>query len=294
MTAVAASAAEPTVYVNGHLVPRSEATVSVFDRGFLFADAVYEVIPVYQGAAFRLREHLARLDRSLAEIAIDNPYSDRQWSTLIRDLTDANNGGDLSVYLQVTRGAPAWREHWRDEPTVATVVAFTGPLYATSPGAADDGVHAVLRDDPRWHRCDIKATGLLPNVLARRDAAAAGAFEAIFHRDKQVTEGAATNVFALHGEELTTPPLDARLLPGVTRAALIEYLDSIGRRCIEQPVSLEQLVCADEVWLSSSTRELLPVTSIDGQRIGSARPGPVWCDVQDGFSRWIREHTGWL
>jgi len=294
MNTSAGQPAQALVHVNGQLLPRAEATISVFDRGFLFADSVYEVIPVYQGAAFRLREHLARLDRSLGELAIPNPHSNNEWSELIRELAEANGGGDLSVYLQVTRGAPEWREHWRDAPTQCTVVAFTGGLHPQPASLAEHGVRTILRDDPRWRRCDIKATALLPNVLARREAAAADAFEAIFVRDGYVTEGAAANVFIVSDGLVSTPPLDNSLLPGVTRDAVLDFLRQTGHECVQRPVSRDALLEADEVWLTSSTREILPVTWIDDHPIGAGRPGPVWADAQPGFSNWVREQTGWL
>lgn len=280
--------AAPVAYVNGDFVARDAARVSVMDRGLLFGDAVYEVIPVYAGQPFRLADHLQRLARSLEQIGIDDLLSEAGWQAMVHRLIADNGGGDLSVYLQVTRGAPDTRDHWPGTTPQPTVIAFTGAIHPPSPQIAADGVGIITRADPRWQRCDIKATALLPNVLARRDAAAAGAIETVFHRDGWITEGAATNVFAITDETIVTPPLGPHLLAGITRRAVLDYLAQSGHRTTEAPVSVDALRGADEVWLTSSMREIVPVTRIDDVPVGSGRPGSLWHTVAPGFSAWLR------
>lgn len=296
----------PVACVNGEFVARDAARVSVMDRGFLFGDAVYEVIPVYAGQPFRLDAHLARLTRSLGEIGMDNPLSATDWRAMIdrlitdnkladnrldHDQVNNDHGGDGSLYLQVTRGAPDVRDHWPQHPMQPTVVAFTGKLQPVSDAVRTHGVAVITRDDPRWQRCDIKTTALLANVLGRREAAAAGAVETLFHRRGQLTEGAATNIFIVRDDTVITPELGPHLLAGITRDALLDYLDETGTACAQATVSLADLRAADEVWLTSSTREIVPVTRCDGVAVGNGSPGPVWQSVQPGFAHWLRTDT---
>lgn len=252
-------------YLNGEFLPLGEARVSVLDRGFIFGDAVYEVIIASGGRIFALEEHLARLGRSLAAVVITNPLSPAQWSDLLNRLVADNGGGEQSLYVQVTRGV-AEREHGFPDGVAPTVFVMCRPL---SVKAGVERVDTVLLVDNRWLRCDIKATALLPNILLRNQALAAGAYEAILHRDELLTEGSASNVFVVHGGRVTTPPLSAHLLPGVSRALLIDVLQGGKVPVDEAPVSLMMLRNADEVWLTSSTRDLLAVAHVDGVVVGS-------------------------
>lgn len=276
-----------TAHVNGRFLPREQATVSALDRGFLYADGIYELLPCYGGRPYRLTQHLARLQRSLDGIGLDNPLDDNAWATLIHGLIDRNGGGDLHVYLQVTRGAPPARDHWTATPVAPTVVGFTGPLHVHGLDQAATGVRAITRPDDRWAHCDVKSVALLPNILARRAAAEAGAFEAVFLRGGLLTEGAATNVFVVRNGTITTPPLAPSILPGITRGALIECLAGTEHAVAEAPVSEDALRSADEIWLSSSTREILPVVQLDDRVLGE-RAGPVWQAVAPRFSAFVQ------
>jgi D-alanine transaminase len=261
-----------TCYLNGEFVPLAAARVSVLDRGFIFGDGVYEVIPVFGGRPFRLAEHFARLAQSLGAIGINNPLNPAEWVALVRDLVARNAIADASVYLQITRGV-APRNHAAPADCRPTVFAMVQPtLHASVPDTAD----AILVEDQRWGRCDIKATSLLANVLARTAATAAGAHEAILIRDGYLTEGAASNVFIVSGGVIKTPPHSHHILPGITRDAVVEALAGSSDAVHEVAVTRSELLTADEVWVTSSTRDLLPVVRIDGQAVGPGGVGPVF------------------
>jgi D-alanine transaminase len=261
-----------------------EARVSVLDRGFLFGDGVYEVIPVYGGRLFRLQAHLDRLDRSLAGIHLANPMSLHAWEALLAELVRRNRAGDLSVYLQVTRGV-AKRDHAFPTGAPPTVVAMASPL-PQSPLTA--GVAAIVARDIRWDLCDIKAITLLPNALLRQRAVEAGAMEAILVRHGFVTEGAASNVFVVEGERVATPPRSAQLLPGITRDLVLELMAAGGIACEERMVTVDELHAASEVWLTSSTREVVPVVRLEGAPVGGGVPGPLWRVVYDLYQDYKR------
>ncbi len=266
----------PLAHLNGALVPLAEARVSVLDRGFLFGDGVYEMVPAYGGRPFRLEAHLDRLGRSLAAVGIPNPHDPGRWRAIVEEVVAANGGGDLAVYLQVTRGAAPARDHAPPTDLRPTVLVMASPLRPRAAEVMEAGVSAVRLEDIRWARCDIKAVTLLANVLARREAARRGAAEAILVRDGEVTEGAASNVFAVLGGVLVTPPKGPRLLPGITRDVVLELAAAEGIPAREAPVAADDLDRAEEIWLTSSTRELVPVTRLDGVPVGDGRPGPLW------------------
>lgn len=277
-------ARDTTVYLNGQFLPAGEAKVSVLDRGFLFGDGVYEVIPVYGGRLFRLDPHLERLDHSLAGIRMANPLDHGQWQQVLEHLVETNGGGDQSVYLQVTRGV-APRDHAFPAAATPTVLALTSPLAAPS-AALREGVDAIVVEDIRWQHCDIKAITLLPNVLMRQQALDAGAAEALLCRDDQLTEGAATNLFVVRDDTIHTPPKSNLLLPGITRDLVVELCREAGLAVSEAPIAREVLAEADEVWITSSTKEVVPVVRIDGQPVGRGRPGPVWEQVIGLYQRY--------
>lgn len=264
-----------TVYLNGEFGPLETARVSVLDRGFLFGDGVYEVIPAYGGRLFRCDHHLERLERSLREIRIPNPHTREEWCAIFSRLIEAGEGEDQSVYLQVTRGV-AKRDHAFPDHVVPTVFAMANPIVTLGVGVLEKGIDAVTRPDIRWARCDIKAVTLLANVLMRQEAKEEGAMEAILVREGLATEGAASNLFIVRDGTIITPPKGPRLLPGITRDLVLEIAGTHGLPYREADIPETELRLADEVWMTSSTKEVVPVTRLDGQPVGDGRPGPVW------------------
>ncbi|MDH4133720.1 MAG: D-amino acid aminotransferase, partial [Gammaproteobacteria bacterium] len=262
------------VFLNDAFVPSGEARVSAFDRGFVFADGVYEVIPAYGKRLFRFAQHLARLENSLASIRLSNPLPAERWREICQHLLTANPAEDQYIYLQVTRG-PAPRDHAFPAETKPTVFAYAQPLKYPEPAQRAAGVAAITVPDIRWQRCDIKAIALLPNVLMRQQATEAGAAEAILLRDGLVTEGSASNIFLGFGNTLVTPPKGPYILPGVTRDLVVELAHAHGIDCEERDVSENEMRNADELMLSSSTKELLAITTLDGRAVGSGKPGAL-------------------
>jgi D-alanine transaminase len=259
-------------YLNGEFQPLEDTRISPLDRGFLFADGVYEVIPVYAGRLFRADAHLARLERSLASIRIEGPWGRAGWNTLLDGIVERNGGGHQAVYLQVTRGV-APRDHAFPGSVAPTVFAMTRILNG-DPQILP--IHAVTQPDIRWTRCDIKSVALLPNVLMRQEAEDAAAAEAILIRDGLVTEGTATNVFVVQGNAVRTPPESRHILGGITRELLKELMESARIDCRDEPVTEAELRAAREIWVSSSTKEVTPVVRLDGKPVGEGAPGPLW------------------
>lgn len=274
------------VYLNGEFLPESQACVSVLDRGFIFGDGVYEVIPAYNGQLFRSHHHLERLDNNLKAIRITNPHDFDSWENLLGELISKNsansNNGDLSVYLQVTRGV-AKRDHALPDKITPTVFAMANPLLPPTKENLQSGVKAVTADDYRWKNCHIKAISLLPNVLLRQMAIDEGASESILIRDNFATEGAASNLFIVENQRLVTPPKGPLLLPGITRDLILELAAQNNMSYEEADISRERLATADEIWLTSSTKEILPVTFLDGKPVGNGKPGPIWSTMVDLF-----------
>lgn len=258
------------IYLNGSYMPVEEAKVSVLDRGFLFGDGVYEVIPVYGGRPFRLGEHLRRLDDSLRGIRMESPLDDAQWLEVFRQLIDGTH--DQYLYLQITRGAAPKRDHAIPIGVKPTVFVMCSPISPIPP----EGVAAVTVPDIRWQWCHIKAITLLSNVLLRQEALDRGAIEGILIRDGRVIEGAASNVFAVLGGVLTTPPKSHELLPGITRDLVLELARANQIPCEERQMTLAEVRQADELWLTSSTREILPVIRLDEMPVGNGEPGSLW------------------
>ena len=278
------------VYLNGAFVPSEQAQVSAFDRGFVFADGVYEVIPAYGGRPFRLPQHLARLDNSLAGIRLTNPLSAKEWQKIFARLVEANGPGnvDQSVYLQVTRG-PAPRDHAFPAKPQPSVFAYAQVLKYPEPAQLANGVAAITVPDIRWQRCDIKANALLPNVLMRQQATEQGAVEAILIRDGLMTEGSASNIFVVVNNTLVTPPKGPFILPGVTRDLVLELAHAHRIACVERPVTEAELRSASEVMLSSSIKELLPITRLDGKPVGSGKPGALHARLHALYQDYIRD-----
>ena len=260
-------------------MPLKAVSVSPLDRGYLLGDGVYEVVPVYRGRLFRLEAHLDRLERSLQAIAVHNPLDRSAWSEMLESLIARNGGGDQSIYFQVTRGE-APRNHAFPKGVQPLVFAMSKPGPKRD---APDPVDAVTRADNRWSRCDIKAIALLPNVLLRQEAVAAGAGEAILLKDGQVTEGAASNVFVVAAGVLSTPPKSPKILAGITRDVTLELAEAAGIDCREGEISEAALRAADEIWVTSSTMEITPVAHLDGRPLAGGVPGPVWHRVYQRF-----------
>lgn len=265
-----------TAWLNGRFLPLSDAHVSVLDRGFLFGDGIYEVIPVYGGRLFRLPQHLKRLRNSLDGVRITNPMSDSEWETMLKELVTRNEGSDQAVYLQVTRGVAPKRDHAFPAGIQPTVFGMSNTLTVNREAAAEQGVRAITLDDIRWSLCNLKAITLLPNVLLRQQAIEADTAEAILINKGKAIEGAASNLFIVKNGLLITPPNSNCLLPGVTRDLVIELAANNSIPYREADIPADDLFKADEIWLTSSTREISPVIQLDNTAVGDGKPGPLW------------------
>jgi D-alanine transaminase len=264
-----------TVFLNGGLLPIEQATVSVLDRGFIFGDGVYELVPVYSRVPFRLEEHLARLERSLGETRIRNPYSRVQWRTHICALIDAQPFDDQGVYFQVTRGA-AKRDHSFPAQVEPTVFMMANPLVNPQPVQIENGATAVSAQDFRWLRCDIKSISLIGNCLLRQLSAEAGGAETILFRDGRLTEASASNVFIVKRGVIQSPPKSNLILPGITYDVVVELARANGLPLEFKDIPDAEVRAADELWVTSSSKEVLAIVELDGKRIGDGRPGPVF------------------
>jgi D-alanine transaminase len=264
-----------TAYLNGSFLALEEARISPLDRGFIFGDGVYELIPVYSRKPFRLNEHLKRLQASLDFIRLENPKAEAQWRSIIEQVIARNVWNDQSLYLQITRGA-APRDHAFPQGVPPTVFIMSGPLKTNSPELVESGACAISAQDNRWLRCDIKAVSLLPNVLLRQLAVDAGCAETLLLRDGYLTEGAASNVFIVIKGRIIGPPKSNLMLPGITYDVVIELAARGNIPCDIRQVFESELRSADEVWMTSSTREVLAITQLDGKPVGSGSPGPVF------------------
>ncbi len=270
-------------YLNGEFLPLAEAKVPVLDRGFIFGDGVYEVVPVYGRTLFRLREHLARLAYSLRTIRIANPLDEGGWSKLLQTVVERNPWEDQSVYFQVTRGVAPRSQEFPKTGVAPTVFAMSNPLKPPSAEQRAQGVAVVTREDYRWRRCDIKSVSLLANCLLRQEAEDAGAVETVLVRDGHVTEASTCNVFLVKNGVVVNPPKDNLILPGITYDLVLELARANGLPVEVRRVPVAELGEADEVWLSSSTKEVLPVTRVDGSTVGAGKPGPVYARMHQLF-----------
>jgi D-alanine transaminase len=268
----------PTCYLDGEYLPLAEARVSPLDRGFLFADGVYEVVPVNRGRPFRLREHLKRLDDSLRGIRMANPLDADGWTSVIQRLAAEAAAPELLIYLQVTRGAEYGRNHLLPTGVKPTAFAFASPYPQPPAATLAQGLRAVTLEDIRWGRCDIKSIALLGNVLLRQEAADRGADEALLTRDGLLLEGSSSSVFLCVGGTLVTPPNSHRILPGTTRDAVLELAEGWLPSTICDVLARDIGSC-DEVWIASAGRGVLPVTMVDGTPVGCGRPGPLWSEM---------------
>jgi D-alanine transaminase len=279
----------PLCYLNGNYLPLQDARVSPFDRAFLFGDAVYEVVPVFASRPFRLRQHLDRLNRSLDAIRLAPPMTHGDWAHVCQELISQNLSFDGILYMQVTRGTEFGRNHAWPEGLKPTLFAYCTELDPLPASLLDKGVAAITATDTRWERRDIKATALLANILLKKLAADAGAFETILLERGELTEGSSTTVHVVKNGVIHTPPNGHHILPGTTRDVVTELADLLSIRSISAPISESALRGADEIWLAFSSRGLLPVTKLDGAAVGGGTPGPLFKRMKIAFANYIRE-----
>jgi len=260
------------VYLNGEFKPIEEASISVLDRGFTFGDGVYEVIPIFNRKIFRFSEHIMRLENSLREIYMSNPLKENEWRDIFNKLIDSLELANQSIYLQITRGVSR-RDHDISIADKPTVFAMSRPLETNN---FSSGIKAITHEDIRWQLCNIKAITLLPSILLRHKAKEQEARETILIRDKYVTEGAASNVFVCTDDKILTPPRTGHVLSGITRDLIVEILMHNDLPIVEGSISESKLLSAGEIWVTSSTWEIVPVVELDDKLVGNGKPGPLW------------------
>jgi len=276
-------------FLNGHWTTLSEAKVSVLDRGFLFGDGVYEVVPVYSRRPFAWDLHLDRLNRSLLSIALPLEHA-FDWSGLVAEMTKRANTDDQFIYIQVTRGV-AKRDHAFPRPGVSpTIFAMVSPLKRPSQQDREQGIRAISVPDERWLRCDIKSVALLGNVLAREAAVAQGAQEALLIRDGLLTEGAASNIWVVQGQRLISPPRGRQMLAGIRLSLIPRLAKELGIEVAFGEVREDELPEASELMMSSATKELLPFTQLNNQAVGDGRPGPIYKALRAAYDKAIERH----
>lgn len=275
-------------YLNGEYLPLNQAKVSVLDRGFIFGDGVYEVVPVYGRKLFRFDEHMARLTRSLSKVRIENPCTRPEWLERCRKLVAALHAEDQLAYMQVTRGV-AWRDHVMPTDIEPTVFMMCTPMKHPTPEQRHHGVSCVTARDFRWERGDIKSTSLLGNVLARQISADRGASETIMFRDGWLTEGAASNVWMVHEGAVLGPPKSEHVLEGIRYDLIRDLCEEEGIAYNLRPVAEVEVLAADELMISSANKEVLPVTTLDGDPVGHGalrgKPGPVYARLYEAYQR---------
>ncbi|MCK5871992.1 MAG: aminotransferase class IV [Methylococcales bacterium] len=260
------------VYLNGEYVPLREAKISVLDRGFLFGDGIYEVIPCYQGQLFEFEAHIKRLDKNLADVKISLQYSVEKWQELLLPLIDSTR--QQSIYLHITRGVEGKRDHLFPDNIEPTIFIMCNDIVAMP--NREDGVKGLTLEDNRWKLCHVKSTALLANVLLKQQAFEKDHSEAILIRDDYVTEGAVSNLFAVINGILTTPPLSNAILPGITREVILKLANENNITTAEKMISVTALKNAEEIWLVSSTREMLAVVELDGNPVADGQVGHLW------------------
>lgn len=280
---------DPNIYINGDFLPLADAKISVLDRGFLFADGVYEVIPAYAGKLFRLQQHLDRLNNSLAAIRMQPVMTDQQWRNVLNQLIKPHGQSDQSVYVQVTRGAGKNRDHQLPSDYNPTMFAMCQPIATDNLDTIAKGIKAITLDDIRWDWCHIKSVALLGNILLKQQATDQQCTEAILLRDGFATEGSASNLFIVKNNQLITPPKSHNLLPGITRDLVLELAIKDGVSCIEREISEQELFDADEIWLTSSTKEIMPVIELNRQPVGSGLTGALWQQVSVCYSQFKQQ-----
>lgn len=277
------------VFLNGEFLPLAEARVPVMDRGFLFGDGVYEVIPVYSRRPFRLTEHLARLTSNLDALRLPNPHSDAEWAGLVGRMIEQRDDADQSIYLQVTRGPMDHRNHVFPKTVTPTVFMMSEPLVTPPAEQREHGIAAISAADIRWLRCDLKTTSLLANCLLRQAAVDAGCVETLLFRDGVLTEGAASNIFVVRDGHLLGPPKNHLMLPGITYDVVLELATTHGLPTEIRAVAEAEVRAADELWLTSSTKEVLAIVMLDGKPVGTGKPGPWFARMYDWYQDFKQE-----
>jgi D-alanine transaminase len=270
------------IYLNGSFIPIEDARISVLDRGFIFGDGVYEVIPVYSHIPFRLAEHLRRLQKSLDGIQLKNPYTDVEWTKLLEQIVAGNEGDDQSLYLHITRGV-APRNHAFPKGVLPTVFIMSSPSVVVPKELIVTGISAITANDNRWSRCDIKAISLLPNVLLRQMASDSNAIETLLLRDGFLSEGAASNIFTVKNKLLLVPPKSNLMLPGITYDVVLEIANKYQMPYEIREISENDLRSSDEILLTSSTKEIMSITLLDGKKVGSGKPGEVFSQLYQHY-----------
>jgi D-alanine transaminase len=282
---------EPTVYLNGAYVPRSKAMIPVEDRGFTFGDGIYEVVRVIEGRIFAWDAHAARMADGLAGLRIDPTGAESATlKAACEKLVKENGlaGGEATVYLQVSRGAAPRTHHFPPAGTKTTIFGMAS-VFKPNMAMRENGAKGITMADIRWSRCDLKTVNLLGPVLARQAAQEAGAYEAILHRDGIVTEGAATNAFMVIGGVLRTQPLSNYILPGITRAVLLEIVKELGIPFSERPVTLRELPSVDELFVCGTTTDVQAIVELDGRPVGNGKPGPITVALREALARRLYE-----
>ena len=283
---------ERIVFLNGEYLPVEQATVSVLDRGFLFGDGIYEVIPVFGLKPLRVDEHLQRLQNSLSRISLDNPFDDKAWKQIFDQLLEKNPGEDRAIYMQITRGTHPVRDLKIQPKNCPTIFMMVLQVGVVDLGEMQKGIETITMDDFRWHACDIKSISLVANVMLKEQATQAGVLDAILLRDGFVTEGTASNFFMVKDNVLLTPPVDKHLLSGITRDLVLDLAKENGITCEIRQIAETELDTADEIWLTSSTREIVPVIRINGKDVADAKAGPVWkktIDIYQQYKQVLRQ-----
>ena len=276
------------VYLNGEFKPIEEASISVLDRGFTFGDGVYEVIPIFNRKIFRFSEHITRLENSLREIYMSNPLKENEWRDIFNKLIDSLEQANQSIYLQITRGVSR-RDHDISIADKPTVFAMSRPLETNN---FSSGIKAITHEDIRWQLCNIKATTLLPSILLRHKAKEQEARETILIRDKYVTEGAASNVFVCTDDKILTPARTSHVLSGITRDLIVEILMHNDLPIVEGSISESKLLSAGEIWVTSSTWEIVPVVELDDKLVGNGKPGPLWKQANKLYQDFKNDYCG--
>ena len=275
-------------YLNGEFLPLDQARVSVLDRGFIFGDGVYEVVPVYSRRPFRLPEHLKRLARSLDAVRLGHPMTDAEWTRLVHELIARHPGEDQAIYLQVTRGV-AKRDHAFPKEGKQTVFMMSSPLVTPSRDQIENGVPCITATDFRWLKCDVKSVSLLGNCLLRQLAADAGAVEVVLLRDGFLSEASASNVLVVRNGRLLGPPKNHLILPGITYDVVLEHAAAKGIPIELRSIAEREVRNADELWLTSSSKEVLAITTLDGKTVGNGRPGALFHTVHKAFQDFKRK-----
>jgi D-alanine transaminase len=263
------------IFLNGKYLSKDDAKISVMDRGFLFGDGVYEVIPVYQKKIFSLEEHLKRLHANLEELDITNPYDNSEWENIFTEIIKHSPFEQEAIYLQVTRGVMNTRAHYQENLN-PTVFVESNKISNRDNNEIFAGYSAITEKDERWYKCHIKSISLLANVFSIKNAKKNNVEEVIFIRDGVITEGASSNVFIVKNNQVFTHPKNNLILPGITREISIRILQDLNIEVFENSFTEEEMMSADEIWITSSTREILPITSVNSKKIQSGKAGPLW------------------